>query len=79
MPVNVSGVDQALELMVVSNAGDGGMGWSARFGSVGSLDNQVGIAKAASVAGGDIGIGQCSGDGHQLYPGKGCQLVPLES
>ena len=30
MPVNVSGVDQALELMVVSNAGDGGMGWSAR-------------------------------------------------
>ena len=31
MPVNVPGVDQALELMVVSNAGDGGMGWSARI------------------------------------------------
>ena len=31
MPVNVPGVDQALELMVVSNAGDGGMGRSARI------------------------------------------------
>ena len=31
MPVNVPGVNQALELMVVSNAGDGGMGRSARI------------------------------------------------
>ena len=31
MPVNVPGVNQALQFVVVSNAGDGGMGWSARI------------------------------------------------